>query len=89
MQTFRTSDAGDQERLRRALLADRVESPAAIAGGPFVSRVEIAVDDEGDHRAIRVDVGFVPTRALVHATVDLNNPKRATICGISPVKQTP
>ena len=89
VQTFRTADAGDRERLRRAALDDRIESPAAIEGGPFVSRVEIAVDDEGDHRAVRVDVGFVPTHALVHTTVDLNNPKRATICGISPVKQTP
>ena len=37
---------------------------------------------------MRVDVGVTPIRAMVHATVDLNNPKRATVCGISPVSRS-
>jgi hypothetical protein len=89
VQTFRTADAGDRERLRQAALTDHLETLAALAAGPFVSRVELAVNDEGDYRAMRVDFGVVPTRTFVRATVDLNNPRRATVCGISPVPQDP
>jgi hypothetical protein len=46
--------------------------------------VEITVRDQGDHRAIRLDLGVAPVKAMVRATVDLNNPKRATVCGIRP-----
>ena len=37
---------------------------------------------DGGGRA--VDLGVTPVRAAVRATVDLNNPKRATVCGVSP-----
>ncbi len=80
--TFRLADAAERDRLKLAQAADGAAPITATAG--VVSRVEITVRDQGDHRAIRLDLGVAPTQALVRATVDLNNPKRATVCGISP-----
>jgi len=80
--TFRLADAGDRDQLKLAQAADSV--PPATGESGTVSRVEIKVRDRGDHRAIRIDLGVAPIRAMVRATVDLNNPKRATVCGISP-----
>jgi hypothetical protein len=82
--TYRMDSSADRARLQRAAARDRIETIAAIAAGPVVSRVELAVNDDGAHRAMRVDFGMTPTRTFVRATVDLNNPRRATVCGISP-----
>ena len=80
--TFRMDNAADRERLTAALAAD--SAPQTIGDTGIVSRVEITVRDLGDHRAIRLDLGVAPVKAMVRATVDLNNPKRATVCGIRP-----
>ena len=80
--TFRLDDAADRLRLKAAEAADSVAPTTGESG--VVSRVEITVRDQGDHRAIRLDLGITPVTAMVRATVDLNNPKRATVCGILP-----
>jgi len=80
--TFRLANAADRDRLKAAQAADSVAPATADTG--VVSRVEITVRDQGDHRAIRLDLGVTPVRAMVRATVDLNNPKRATVCGVRP-----
>jgi hypothetical protein len=79
--TFRTSDPADLRRLGATALDDGLQSLAELAASPFVSRVAVAVDDGGDFSAFRIDFGMTPVRAVVKAVVDLDNPKRATVCG--------
>ena len=81
-QTFRLALSADRAALARAAAADGLES-ASLDAQPFVSRIEMAVNDEGDHRAVIVEFGIAPVRAMVRTTVDLNNPRRATLCQMS------
>ncbi len=79
--SFRTSDTADLRQLRLAALNDGLQSIVALEPAPFVSRVEMTVDDGGDFSAVRVAFGMTPVRVVIRAVVDLNNPKRATVCG--------
>jgi hypothetical protein len=83
VQTFRTILAEERDRLRLAARSDGMQMSESLAASPFVSRLELRVDDEGEHRAVRMDVGMDPAGTFVRAAVDLNNPRRATVCGIS------
>ncbi len=87
VQTFRTTLPEDRDRLRLTAHSDGMQRSESLAGSPFVSRLELRVDDEGDHRAVRMDVGMEPAGTFVRAAVDLNNPRRATVCGISRAPQ--
>jgi hypothetical protein len=79
--TFKTGTPADLRQLRRAAAKDGLQSTAALEASPLVSRVNMAVDDGGDFSAVRLEFGATPARALVKAVVDLDNPKRATVCG--------
>jgi hypothetical protein len=79
--TFNTGAAADLGQLRLAAAKDGLQSIAQLEALPVVSRVDMAVDDGGDFSAVRIAFGMVPARALVKAMVDLDNPKRATVCG--------
>jgi hypothetical protein len=79
--TFRTTNEASLRQLRLAALDDGLQSNGMLEASPFVSRVEIVVDDGGDFSAARLGLGMTPVRALVKAVVDLDNPKRATVCG--------
>ena len=83
VRTFRLADAGDRDKLRLTAIADCLEAVPATDAALFVSRIELEVNDQGDHRAMRLDLDVVPRHAFVRAAVDLNNPKRATVCGVS------
>lgn len=79
-ENFSRDDQADALRLRTRLADDHVTLPDAIARAPFVARTEILVNDKGAFSLIGVDQGAPTTGATARATVDLNNPKRATIC---------
>ena len=83
--TFRVQVARDRHRLEQLAAADGLTALSKLtSGSAFVSRYEVDVNDNGDHRAMRLDLGMTPAVALVRAVVDLNNPKRASVCGIPP-----
>ena len=77
---FSRDDQADAARLHARLATDRVTLPDAIMQAPFISRIEIRVNDKGAFLLMGVDEGAATAGAFARATVDLNNPKRATIC---------
>ncbi|HEX5473706.1 MAG TPA: DUF2723 domain-containing protein [Vicinamibacterales bacterium] len=83
VKTFATADRGDLAALRAAARRDGVDL-APEQGSAYVSRVELQVNDKGNQSANRIEFGLRPRRVLVRARVDLNNPKRATVCGVVP-----
>ena len=80
-QSFTTSSPRDRAALQRATAADGASLPPAFESAQVVSRVVFDVDDRGADAAARVRFGIVPAAIFGKATVDLNNPRRATICG--------
>jgi len=84
VQSFRAGEVADAARLASVIAADKVSLTAAVPPGAYVSRVELTVNDNGDYKSALVDFGLRPVQALVQVTVDLENPRRATVCGASP-----
>lgn len=78
---YRPASASERAALSAAAAADAFQMPASFMQSKVVSRVEFDVNDRGAFYATRLDLGMHPEHAFVHATVDLNNPKRATVCG--------
>jgi hypothetical protein len=55
-------------------------APQPPPAGRYRYVVRIEVNDEGQFGLFRVTFGGAPAAALVKVSVDLNNPKRATLC---------
>jgi hypothetical protein len=53
---------------------------AAPAAGVRRYLVEVVVNDQGQHQTIAIDLGGAVVTALASVTVDLPNPRRATLC---------
>lgn len=82
VRSYRLSDPAGASALTRSLAEDKLTLPLALADGGYVSRVEMSVNDDGDHNAATIDLGLQPRQTLVQVTVDRdNNPRRATVCG--------
>ncbi len=79
--TFRTDVPEQAAALSAAIAADKAPEAARIASHPVVHRVELRVNDDGQFSILALALGSQPDLALVRATVDLNNPQRATACG--------
>jgi hypothetical protein len=80
-QTFELSSPSGRAALTEAVARDQAHLPAAFSGVKVVSRVELAVNDKGAFSSARVGFGFVPSAVYGRTTVDLSNPRRATVCG--------
>jgi hypothetical protein len=74
-------EAADWESLARALDADDVPARLRAASSAAVHRVALAVNDDGQFWTGQFDFPAPAARVLLSATVDLNNPARATVCG--------
>ena len=74
-QTDRDSLASDAQR-------DLV--PEAIAktlmAGPFVSRVTMRINDQGQYLVAHIDAQHRPVNVFARLRVDLDNPRRAQFC---------
>jgi hypothetical protein len=81
LKTYAMAVPADRDAFHTAAAADGLDATAALATSAVVSRVELAVNDDGDQKSVAIAFGFIPARAFVRATVDLDNPKRATVCG--------
>jgi len=78
--SFRTSDPKDAAALARSLAEDNLTLPPGSTTG-YVSRVEMSVNDNGDYKAALVSFGVPSATVWGRVTVDLDNPRRATVCG--------
>jgi hypothetical protein len=81
--TFRTSESREAGSLARILSADAVPAAEALRRQPVVHRMLLKVNDRGDFSQMAVALGGRPRVVWVRASVDLNNPQRATVCGWS------
>ncbi|HEU4938686.1 MAG TPA: DUF2723 domain-containing protein [Vicinamibacterales bacterium] len=77
--TFHSTDATLAAAVQRDDLAQRDR----LAGASTVQRIELKVNDRGDFSWSALDLGGHPDVVLARASVDLNNPRRASLCGWS------
>ncbi len=81
---FNVGVAAERDRLEAALARDQVPDTAGFRNASgIVSRIEMRVNDGGQFSTAVVAIGARPTRAWARASVDLNNPRRARVCGWS------
>lgn len=80
VEAFRRDDAGAYARLQERIAADGAALPEAVLTAPLVTRVDVRVNDGGSYSTFGLDLG-APMRAVAAmATVDRNEPKRASVC---------
>ncbi len=77
---FRPEDPAGKAHLAAQVATDHVPLPNALTSARFVARAEVKVNDRGAFSTFALDFGATSTAAVGRALVDLNNPKRATIC---------
>jgi hypothetical protein len=81
---FNVGIGAERARLQAALASDQVpDAGAFLTATGVVSRVEMRVNDEGQFSTAVVAIGAQPRRVWARATVDLDNPRRARVCGWS------
>ncbi len=82
--TFNLAVGAERARLEAALARDQVPDAAGFLNAPgVVSRIEVRVNDGGQFSTAVIALGARPIRAWARASVDLNNPRRARVCGWS------
>jgi hypothetical protein len=77
--TFHAADA----KLAAAVRQDGLVQADRLAREANVQRIELKVNDHGDFSWSALDLGGRPDVVLAKASVDLNNPRRASLCGWS------
>ncbi|MCC7010817.1 MAG: DUF2723 domain-containing protein [Acidobacteria bacterium] len=80
-----SESAADRARLAAALARDGVLPAPALLAAPFAARLAVAVNDDGQSSATSFTLAAPPASAVARAQVDLNNPRRATVCGSTPI----
>jgi len=68
--------------LRDRLRSDGIEHADILLNASSVTRVEVAVNDEGQDSAFRLNLGEIPAAGLGRAIVDHPAAMRADVCGI-------
>jgi hypothetical protein len=80
---FRTSAPRDLAGLTKVLAEDAMPAADALRRQPEIQRLVVRVNDRGEFLQAALTLGGRPEVAWVRASVDLNNPLRATVCGWS------
>lgn len=75
--------ADDARKLAAAEQRDDLVNADRLARAKAVERIELKVNDRGDFSWSALDLGGHPDIVLARASVDLNNPRRASFCGWS------
>jgi hypothetical protein len=83
VRSFRLADPAEAAALSRSLAEDKLTLPPNAAGGKFVSRVEVKVNDNGDYKSAVISFGVPPSQTVGRVTVDRDSERRATVCGAS------
>lgn len=81
--TYHRSSSQEAERLSMMSTRDGMPDNPALRAEAVVHRAEYTVNDDGKFNLSALEFGGPPRIALVRASVDLNNPLRATACGSS------
>jgi hypothetical protein len=79
--TYRSSRGADGGALAAALSRDGVPDVTRFTAQPIAHRIELRVNDQGQFSRSTVWLGGRPTAAAIRATVDMNSPRRAIVCG--------
>ena len=75
--------AADSSKLAAAEQRDAVVKAEQLGREESVQRIELKVNDRGDFSWSALDLGGHQDIVLARASVDLNNPRRASFCGWS------
>lgn len=79
---FRTADAAERARLVDALRRDGVTDVAQLLQQANVQRVRLRVNDDGQFSQVTFGTARpAPEVAIARVRVDLDNPRRAVVCG--------
>jgi hypothetical protein len=78
-----TTFPGDGSPLAAAAQRDAVNHIDQLQQAANVERIELKVNDHGDFSWSALDLRGRPDIVLARASVDLNNPRRASLCGWS------
>ncbi len=78
-----TTFPGANPNLAAAVRRDALPQPDRLEREPNVQRIELKVNDRGDFSWSALDLRGRPDVVLARASVDLNNPRRASLCGWS------
>jgi hypothetical protein len=73
----------DSAKLAAAVQRDGIINASRLTREATVQRIELKVNDHGDVSWAAIDLAGQPDVVLARASVDLNNPRRATVCGWS------
>ena len=81
IERFDQGDAQAGARLAAQVASDQVVLPDPVRQSPFVSRIEVRVNDQGAYSLFGLDLGAGTRTAIARAIVDrLNEPRRAHVC---------
>ena len=79
---FRVAVSADRLRLEEQLQRDDVPDAARLLAQPVVQRVVVRVNDDGEFSQTMLGLAMpAPAVSLARVTVDLDNARRATVCG--------
>ncbi|MEI6669228.1 MAG: DUF2723 domain-containing protein [Acidobacteriota bacterium] len=79
---YDTTDAAQASALDRRVEADGLDDRVKHRRERWTVRISIRVNDGGDYSTTTVNLGRGLAFGLARARVDLNNPKRATLCSV-------
>ena len=79
---FDTADRVQAAALGRRFAEDGIDARLWRRPERRVLRISISVNDGGDYSTIALNLGRRLPFGLARATVDLNNPRRATLCSV-------
>ncbi len=71
-----------QDRLAARMRADGLAGAAALTSAPFVARVRVRVNDQGQYSAFQLLLGGVPDFVVSRGLVDAPAGPRATLCDL-------
>jgi len=84
IETYDTADRVQVAELARRFVEDGIAAVRWRRPERRVVRISIAVNDKGDFSTTTLNLGRKVSYGIARAVVDLNNPKRATLCSVPP-----
>jgi hypothetical protein len=87
VETF--APAQDADHLRARLADDGLEAAAELLSAPFVTRLGVTVNDEGDWSSFRLALGGLPTAGWGRAVTDRRTVERGLSCALAAERLEP
>ncbi len=78
--SYETARAEVEGRLAAQIASDHVSLPADVRQAPFVTRVDVHVNDKGAYSLFGLDLGPDAGSVVARAVVDHPEPRRAHVC---------